>query len=133
MIEPVPRDASKPPSLWRSPELIHGLGNLLQNAIQFARRRVTVRAEWSREDIAMTITDDGPGFPPHLLSRLGEPYLSGRGAARANGGNHMGLGIFIAATLLERVGARLRFVNGRNGGAQVAVQWLRHDIEGRRS
>ena len=49
----------------------------------------------------------GPGFPLHLLGRLGEPYLS----TRAGAADHMGLGIFIAQSLLERSGARLAFDN----------------------
>ncbi len=130
-IKTVPQDSSRPPTMRRAPEVLHGLGNLLQNAQQFARNRVNVRAEWSRTEIAMTITDDGPGFPPSLLNRLGEPYLSGRGG-ESGGGDHMGLGIFIAVTLLERSGARLRFANVRNGGAQVVVRWKRHIFEGAR-
>jgi len=126
VVEPMPLDASEAPLVSRAPELVHGLGNLLQNAIQFARRRVTVRAEWSRQTVRITITDDGPGFPAHLLNRLGEPYISGGTAGRRGAeGGHMGLGIFIASTLLEHTGARVRFAGGRGGGAQVAVVWRR--------
>ena len=126
----VPRDASKPPVVQRSPALIHGLGNLLQNAYQFARHRVSVRAEWSRGEVSMSILDDGPGFPAGLISRLGEPYLratddGGAGEGRKNPG--MGLGIFIAATLLGQSGARLRF--GNAGGAQVVIRWKRNIFE----
>ena len=119
-----PRDASKPPMLPRSPELMHGVGNLLQNAIQYARRRVDVRGEWSRHEVRLAIIDDGPGFAPGLLQRLGEPYLSGRPAETAGKG-HMGLGIFIASTLLEREGAQLSFLNAGHGGAQVMIRWPR--------
>lgn len=125
----VPGDASDRPVAKRSPELVHGLGNLLQNAFQFARRRVTVRAEWSRHTVTVTINDDGPGYPPAVLGRLGEPYVSGRSRPGAN----MGLGIFIARTLLQRTGARLRFSNRSGGGAQVTVRWPRSHFEARRS
>ncbi len=125
----VPLDGSRPPWARRTPELLHGLGNLLQNAQQFARRRVTVRAEWSRDEVLVTIADDGPGFPAAVLDRLGEPYLSVTGQRRADSGGHMGLGIFIAATLLERGGARLAFSNLGRRGAQVAVRWNRHMFE----
>jgi two-component system sensor histidine kinase RegB len=127
-VDPEPRDASKPPTTRRSPELMHGLGNILQNAFQFARTQVRVRAAWSRDDVVLTIIDDGPGFPPHLLARLGEPYLSGRGE---DGGNdaHMGLGIFIATTLLHRTGGQLRFGNAGRFGAQVVIRWKRHIFE----
>ena len=106
------------PMVRRQPEIIHGLGNLIQNAMQFARSRVVVTAEWDRRRLRLTVADDGPGFPASLLGRIGEPYVSGR----LEGGG-MGLGIFIARTLLERTGAEVFFANGRDGGAQVVVTW----------
>jgi two-component system sensor histidine kinase RegB len=115
-----------PPIIGRSPEILHGLGNLIQNAAQFAADQVVVSSGWDRERVTVTVTDDGPGFPSHLLDRLGEPYLSSRGE-----GGHMGLGIFIASTLLKRTGATLSFYNGEGGGARVEVRWLRAAIEAR--
>jgi two-component system, sensor histidine kinase RegB len=113
------------PQVRRSPEIIHGLNNLIQNAAQFARREVTVTTFWDRHRVAVEITDDGPGFMLHLLNRLGEPYLSSRSGAE----NHMGLGIFIAQSLLERSGARLTFENLDEGGAHVAISWNRTNLE----
>jgi two-component system, sensor histidine kinase RegB len=113
------------PQVRRSPEIIHGLNNLIQNAVQFARREVTVTTFWDRHRVAVEITDDGPGFMLHLLNRLGEPYLSSRSGAE----NHMGLGIFIAQSLLERSGARLTFENLDEGGAHVAISWNRPNLE----
>jgi two-component system sensor histidine kinase RegB len=115
-----------PPIIGRSPEILHGLGNQIQNAAQFAADQVIVSSGWDREQVTVTVTDDGPGFPSHLLDRLGEPYLSSRGE-----GGHMGLGIFIASTLLKRTGATLSFYNGEGGGARVEVRWLRTAIEAR--
>jgi two-component system sensor histidine kinase RegB len=109
------------PIVMRSPEFIHGLGNLIQNAVQFARREVVVRTRWSDREITVSISDDGTGFPDHVLERLGEPYISGRGRT----GEHMGLGIFIARTLLNRTGATVSFANGEMGGAEVMVRWPR--------
>jgi two-component system, sensor histidine kinase RegB len=109
------------PKVPRRPEILHGLGTLLQNAIEFARSQVEVKALWRDGQLAMTITDDGPGFPPDLLGHLGEPYLSGGDQGR--GGEHMGLGIFIAETLLARTGAKVSLANRREGGAQVTIEW----------
>jgi two-component system sensor histidine kinase RegB len=106
-------------------EVVHGLGNLVQNAVQFARRQVDVITRWSDSDISVTIRDDGPGFPSRLLERLGEPYVS----ARDGEGEHMGLGIFIARTLLQRTGASVDFSNLDGGGAQVVVRWRRAALE----
>jgi two-component system sensor histidine kinase RegB len=106
-------------------EVVHGLGNLVQNAVQFARRQVDVMTRWSDSEISVTIRDDGPGFPSRLLERLGEPYVS----ARDGEGEHMGLGIFIARTLLQRTGASVDFSNLDGGGAQVVVRWRRAALE----
>jgi len=122
-------DGSAEPVVARAPEILHGLGNLLDNARQFARSRVTVTTRWSADALSVEIADDGPGFAIEILGDLGEPYLTTR-----RGGGHMGLGVFIAKTLLERTGARLAFsnpaagVDGR-GGAAIAIRWRRADIQ----
>jgi len=113
------------PLVRRSPEIMHGLNNLIQNAVQFARREVSVTIFWDHAVVTVEIADDGPGFPAHLLGRLGEPYLS----TRADGSDHMGLGIFIAQSLLERSGAQLAFDNLVEGGAHVAISWVRANVE----
>lgn len=113
------------PLVRRSPEIIHGLNNLIQNALQFARREVSVTTSWDHAAVTVEVADDGPGFPPHLLGRLGEPYLS----TRAGASDHMGLGIFIAQSLLERSGAQLTFDNLVEGGAHVVISWNRANLE----
>ena len=117
--------APEEPLVRRSPEIMHGLNNLVQNAVQFARREVSVTTFWDRNTVTVEVVDDGPGFPLHLLGRLGEPYIS----TRAGAADHMGLGIFIAQSLLERSGARLVFDNLPDGGAHVAISWNRANLE----
>jgi two-component system, sensor histidine kinase RegB len=117
--------AEDEPRVQRSPEIMHGLNNLIQNAVQFARHEVSVTIFWDRNAVTVEIADDGPGFPPHLLGRLGEPYLSTRAANH----DHMGLGIFIAQSLLERSGATLNFDNLAEGGAHVVISWNRANLE----
>ena len=117
--------ADDEPLVQRSPEIMHGLNNLIQNAMQFARHEVSVTIFWDRASVMVEIADDGPGFPPHLLGRLGEPYLS----TRAGDHDHMGLGIFIAQSLLERSGATLNFDNLVEGGAHVVISWKRANLE----
>lgn len=109
------------PQVRESPQLLHGLANVIDNALQFARGRVLVRLDWDQDMILLGVEDDGPGFPPAVLSRLGEPFLS----TRAGEGGHMGLGVFIAETLLGQTGARLSYRNRRQGGAEVEVHWPR--------
>jgi two-component system, sensor histidine kinase RegB len=118
-------DPGDEPLVGRSPEIMHGLNNLIQNAVQFARREVSVTISWDKDTVSVEVADDGPGFPAHLLGRLGEPYLS----TRAGASNHMGLGIFIAQSLLERSGADLTFDNLVEGGAHVVIFWKRPNLE----
>ncbi len=117
--------AEEEPLVRRSPEIMHGLNNLIQNAVQFARAEVSVTTFWNATTVAVDVADDGPGFPLHLLGRLGEPYLS----TRAGAGDHMGLGIFIAQSLLERSGAGVTFENLAEGGARIVISWNRANLE----
>jgi two-component system sensor histidine kinase RegB len=105
----------------------------LENAVDFARERVDVAASWSGQDVAVTITDDGPGFAPEIMDRIGEPYVTSRRQHRQSDGeaSGLGLGFFIAKTLLERSGATLDFENRAfpDRGAVVRIHWGRSDFE----
>ncbi|MDZ7710174.1 MAG: ActS/PrrB/RegB family redox-sensitive histidine kinase [Roseovarius sp.] len=122
-------DPATQPTVLRRPEIIHGLRNLIQNAVDFADQTVTVESRWSDARITLRIMDDGPGFAPDMIGRLGEPFMRRRGAApdpRRPGYEGMGLGLFIAKTLLERSGADLTFTNGTDpAGALVEISWPR--------
>jgi two-component system, sensor histidine kinase RegB len=113
------------PVLFRSSEILSGLGTLIQNAAQFARSCVTVGLRWDDRFIVIAVQDDGPGFPPAVLAAVGEPFIS----TRADDSGHMGLGIFIAQTLLARLGAELFFANRPEGGAEVVIRWPRAILE----
>lgn len=116
------------PVVHRSPEILHGIGNFVENAVGFAETRVDVTVEWDEDNIIARIRDDGPGFPVDILSRLGEPYVSERDT---NDG--LGLGVFIAKTLLERTGGHVKFANwpktGARRGAVVEITWPRGVLE----
>ena len=123
-------DDSEEPFVPRSPELLHGLGNVIQNAVQFGQKTVSVAVSWDELEARVEVRDDGRGFPPGVLDRVGEPYISNRGDG------HLGLGIFIAQTLLERTGARIQFTNIRDAGhvegAEVVIVWNRAAFEVKR-
>jgi two-component system sensor histidine kinase RegB len=118
------------PTVARNAEVLHGVGTLIQNAVQFARHLVQVELTWDEESVMLRIADDGTGFDLTVLSRLGEPYYSTGARARRRGEDqHMGLGIFIAQTLLAHHGASLDFSNDVGGGAVVEVRWPRASLE----
>ncbi|MBW0003169.1 MAG: ActS/PrrB/RegB family redox-sensitive histidine kinase [Hyphomicrobiales bacterium] len=119
------------PSTRRNPGVIYGLGNLLDNALGFAVKTVIVEAAWNDAAVTVRIKDDGKGFPPDILSRVGEPYVTTRGAdpEELEAGSGLGLGLFIAKTLLERSGATFSASNLPQGGAMLTVVWPRHIFE----
>jgi two-component system sensor histidine kinase RegB len=129
-----PSDRASEPVGARNPAILYGLGNLLENAVDFAHERVVVGVQWSHDVIDVSILDDGPGFAPEILARIGEPYVTSRRRITSAGDelpSGLGLGFFIAKTLLERSGATLSFENRTqpDRGAVVKVRWRRNDFE----
>jgi two-component system sensor histidine kinase RegB len=106
--------------LKQSAEIVHGIGVFIQNAIQFAQSQIRISVTINkRHHLTISIEDDGSGFAPHILSKLGEPYTS----TRIDSGKNMGLGIFIAQTLLEETNVEISYNNLPQGGAQVKLEW----------
>jgi len=118
------------PVCRRNPGMIYGLGNIVDNAVDFARSGVAITADWTQSHVTLTIADDGPGFPPDVLLRAGEPYLS-RGTSESRAGGGLGLGLFIAKTLLERGGGAIEFSNlpAPASGASIKIVWPRAVFE----
>ena len=118
--------------MQRSPAILYGLGNLVENAVDFAAERVEIAVRWSEQDVAVTISDDGPGFPPEILAPHRRALCDQPPPHRREGEESgLGLGFFIAKTLLERSGATVAFLNRQapEQGAVVRVRWPRQDIE----
>lgn len=127
------------PVTTRNPGLLYGLGNIIDNAVDYASTQVQIEARWNADQVSITIRDDGPGIAPDILLRLGEPYVTSRGAEwresvrRSNDDNAEGhgLGVFIAKTLIERSGADIIWTNAPSPekGALVKVTWTREAFE----
>ena len=145
-IDVIPQEGANltQPSIQRRPDIIHGLRNLIQNAVDFSHSEVTIEITWSDGQIDIRISDDGRGFPQSVIGRIGDPYVRRRrmteDGARRPGYEGMGLGLFIAKTLLERSGADLSFSNSRkrrdaswtgypSGGAIVGICWPRDTLQ----
>jgi two-component system sensor histidine kinase RegB len=119
------------PDIWRRPEILHGLQTFVENAVDFAASEVLMSARFDAESVSVEVRDDGPGFAPEILDKLGEPYVTSRPGAEGSRTGHvgMGLGFFISKTLLERTGAAVAAQNGRPRGAVVSARWPRSRIE----
>ena len=133
----LPPDRTTEPAGARNPAIRYGLGNLIENAVDFANARVEILAQWTADEVSITISDDGPGFSPEVLDRIGAPYVTHRRPETRgpdedeDGGFGLGLGFFIAKTLLERSGATLTLTNQSPPlhGATITVTWNRGDFE----
>jgi two-component system sensor histidine kinase RegB len=121
------------PACRRNPGILYGLGNLVENAIDFAKDRISIDLYWDAMLVRITIEDDGPGFRPEVLARLGDPYISTKGPdrrAKSDEGG-LGLGLFIAKTLLDRSGASVAVANAKPPltGARIVVSWPRASFD----
>jgi two-component system sensor histidine kinase RegB len=129
----IAKDDPTEPVGARNPAVLYGLGNILENAVDFARERVHVKATWDDDRVALVISDDGSGFPPEIIDRMGEPYVTSERGRRMRGREMpgLGLGFFIAKTLLARSGAKISLKNKQfpQRGAIVRVRWKRVDFE----
>ncbi len=119
------------PDVWRRSEILRALSSIVENAFDFARAEVLVTARFDAATITVEVRDDGPGFSAEVLAKLGEPYVTSRPAAEGSRTGHigMGLGFFIAKTLLERTGAVVEARNERRSGAIVTARWRRSRME----
>ena len=116
---------NQPMVIWRA-DLLHPLETLIDNAGQYAKTKIDINLEWSMRDIKIEIEDDGPGILSSVLARLGEPYNS----SRSGEDGHMGLGVFIAKTMIENIGGQLTLVNKRGGkGARATIILPRDTID----
>ena len=125
------------PVFRRNPAIAYGLGNLLENAVDFARTKVSIVAQWSSAKVSLLISDDGPGFDQAIFDRLGDPFVTTRPGYGVDDegekGRHegMGLGFFIAKTLLERSGATVSLANRPlpEHGAIIQLSWPRSTVD----
>ncbi|KAB2311037.1 HAMP domain-containing protein [Betaproteobacteria bacterium SCN2] len=96
-------------------QVIH---NLLQNAQDALAGkpdgRVGIRTESAEESVKLIITDNGPGFPDHMMARMFEPYATTKPKGT-------GLGLPIVKKIVEELGGSIRVENQPGGGACVCV------------
>lgn len=91
------------------------LENLIGNALRFAGERIEVTFFRENGFLAVTVADDGAGFPEQMLKE-GEAY-AGTGSDR----EHMGIGLMICRILCRKHGGKLWLSNSGQGGGVVRV------------
>ncbi|ALO45708.1 ATP-binding protein [Pseudohongiella spirulinae] len=93
----------------------HALINIIENAIRAAHSEVRVHYSVNEQMLLISVEDDGPGIPAHIMESMGEPFISTREG-------NMGLGIYLANASIQRHGGTIEMVNLKDGGARSLIQ-----------
>jgi two-component system sensor histidine kinase RegB len=97
--------------------LLQVIQNLLRNALEASAGPVLLSVELQATHLRLRVQDDGPGMSAEVLARIGEPFFSTK-----QPGQGLGLGVFIARTLAEQMGGRLRFESSPGRGTTAHVE-----------
>ena len=100
------------------PDLFEMLGNVMENACKYGASNVTVSTTTLNSNRRLIVTDDGPGFPPDEITELS---VRGRRADSTQEGQ--GLGLALAAELVESYGGTLQLANRDSGGAEIIMEF----------
>ncbi len=112
-------DEALPPILGDGARLRQVIHNLLQNAEQAVSSttaaRIRVRTESDGNTALLEVIDNGPGFPPEILARAFEPYVTTKSKGT-------GLGLAIVKKIVEEHNGSIQLSNASGAGAQVMIR-----------
>ncbi len=101
------------PEMWADPDKVRQVfGNLVENGLRHGEGAISIAITPQADGAAITVSDEGPGIPPEVLSRVFTKFW--RDSTR--GGT--GLGLFIVKGLVEAHGGAIEVTSGPAGGAQ---------------
>lgn len=106
----------------------HVVAEVIRGLVGNALRALTGREHgqiWARVDpyrtagarVCLRIEDNGPGVPEQMREHLFEPFVS-----QSSGRERLGLGLFLAASLLDMYDGRIRYEAREEGGARFVVE-----------
>jgi two-component system sensor histidine kinase RstB len=113
------------------------LGNLVSNALRYARRTICIRVyrvptspgKTDVGQVCLEVQDDGPGIAPEDCQRVLEPFVrleeTDRAAVGSQASNHAGLGLGLAIVdrILQQHGGQVTIDQGSLGGCRVRTYW----------
>ena len=112
-------------TVLRTPEIVQSLTNIIDNAVKFGKKTVTINLRHNEKNIIVEVIDDGEGFPQEIFPLLGEPYVSKSDKNNLNG---LGLGLFISKNLLAKSFGDIKFLNLKNKGGCVQIFLLKEHL-----
>jgi two-component system sensor histidine kinase RegB len=104
--------------------LKHAIINIIENSIKAATKKVQVKfstPESINGQLEIAISDDGPGIPPEVLEKVGEPFISMRKES-------MGIGIFLANAAVQKLSGTIELFNLKQGGAKTLIKLPLSDV-----
>ncbi|MBL8479514.1 MAG: HAMP domain-containing protein [Sterolibacteriaceae bacterium] len=117
-VEPAPTPGPLPPVMADANQLRQVLHNVLTNAqdalVDVDAGRITIATARDAGRIRLTVRDNGPGFPPQILSRAFEPYVTTKSKGT-------GLGLAIVKKIVDDHGGEIRLANEQGGEVSI---WL---------
>lgn len=116
LVEPLDATACRRTPIVSDSALRQVIFSVLENAREASPAGIGLTVRCIGDWLSLTVTDQGPGFPPEMLANLGKPYQSSKG--RAGGG----LGLFLVVNVLRKLGGRVHAANKPTGGAEVSLE-----------
>lgn len=102
------------PKILADRTLSQAVHNILNNAADASPDPIMVRLRWTDTTLELAIHDEGPGMHPEILAAAGTPFVT----TKADG---QGLGLYLAFSVVERLGGDIRLANREAGGFDVTV------------
>lgn len=105
-------------------QLHRALGNVVRNAVRYARTQVVVEGRVEGDGVRLEVRDDGPGIPAEHRERVFQPFTRVE-ASRSRSSGGMGLGLAIVSRIVRSHGGWTRIEDAPEGGALVVTWWPR--------
>lgn len=102
------------PRILADRTLSQALLNILNNAADASPEAIDVRLDWSGAALELSVLDQGSGMAPEMLEAAGTPFMT----TKKDG---QGLGLYLAFSVVERLGGRIRLGNHEKGGLVVRI------------
>jgi signal transduction histidine kinase len=103
------------------------VANLVENALDFASRRITVGTGRADGAVEVWVEDDGPGIEPDDIPHVFDRFYTVSRAAKRHVGS--GLGLAIVHELVDAMGGSVRAESGAKGGARLVVSLRPRAVE----